>query len=246
VVDLVEMHLGRLAEAVDAHREDGQSQGHDDPDVELVEAAARLGVQGVCHFELRSSGGRPRHELARGQVGHAQPVAGQSYGEEQEVGRRAVDRDRAFGDQPESHEQQTCGRSQEHQEDPAVGDALVGPDGQLAGAAADLPPLQERGRNHDDGADRDDPAPSGQRCPTRLRGHCQRLTVRPPPDAQRKPSPCSGATRTVRTPVETVGGADFVGSAGEGESDGDGEGVRVMAGSGDGVTEDKWLPSGSR
>ena len=45
VVDLVEVHLQRLVKAVDAHREDDDDQRHDDPDVQLVEAAARLGVE---------------------------------------------------------------------------------------------------------------------------------------------------------------------------------------------------------
>ena len=43
VVDLVEVHAGGLAEAVDPRREDHQDQGHDDPHVEFVESASRFG-----------------------------------------------------------------------------------------------------------------------------------------------------------------------------------------------------------
>ena len=46
VVDLVEVHLGRLAEAVDAHRKDHDNQSKHHPNVHPVETAARLRVEG--------------------------------------------------------------------------------------------------------------------------------------------------------------------------------------------------------
>ena len=45
VVDLVEMHLERLAQAIDAQRQSDHDEEGDEPDVHLVESAPRLGIQ---------------------------------------------------------------------------------------------------------------------------------------------------------------------------------------------------------
>jgi hypothetical protein len=68
VIDLVEVHLQRLVEAVDAHRQDGHDQGHDDPQVQLVEAAARLRVERGGSVRVRGSARQPvpqPHDPAR-------------------------------------------------------------------------------------------------------------------------------------------------------------------------------------
>ena len=84
----------------------------------------------------------PRHEPLPGQVGQTHHVAEQGHCQQPQIRTGTVDRDGSLGRQPERDEQEARCRGQEHQEDRSVGDSHAGAQGQLAGPAADLPPLQ--------------------------------------------------------------------------------------------------------